>query len=70
MTDEEIRQLAHKYYRPKDRINDNWNPIYIDECKKINRRVIEKSLIEKYNVSRKINSKIKKSTLFPGMGKT
>lgn len=68
MTGEEIRQLARKHHNPKDRINDTWHPVYIDECRIINREAIEKSLMEKYE-PRKINTKAKRSTLFPGMGK-
>tara|TARA_R100000664_G_C2743501_1_gene131684 strand:+ start:662 stop:886 length:225 start_codon:yes stop_codon:yes gene_type:complete len=69
MTGEEIRQLARKHHNPKDRINDTWHPVYIDECRIINREAIEKSLMNKYNVSREINKKAKGSTLFAGMGK-
>ena len=52
MTGEEIRQLARKHHNPKDRINDTWHPVYIDECRIINREAIEQSLMNKYNVSR------------------
>ena len=69
MTGEEIRQLARKHHNPKDRINDTWHPVYIDECRIINREAIEQSLMNKYNVSGKINKKAKGSTLYPGMGK-
>ena len=69
MTGEEIRQMARKYHNPKDRINDTWHPVYIDECRIINREAIEKSLMDKYNVSGKINKETKRSTLFAGMGK-
>ena len=69
MTGDEIRQLAQKYHNPTDRINERWNPIYIAECRKINRKAIEKSLNEKYNVSRKANKEVKRSKLFAGMGK-
>jgi len=68
MTGEEIRQFARKHHDPKDRINDSWHPVYIDECRLINREAIEDSLNEKYNVSGKINKTIKKSTLYVGMG--
>ena len=68
MTGEEIRQLAHKNHNPKDRISDSWHPVYIDECRKINRKAIEKSLMEKY-APRKINTEAKGSVLFAGMGK-
>ena len=69
MRGEEIRQLARKHHNPKDRINDTWHPVYIDECRIINREAIEQSLMNKYNVSGKINKKAKGSTLYPGMGK-
>jgi len=69
MTGEEIRQLAQKYHNPKDRINERWHPVYQDECRKINRKAIEKSLSEKYNVSGKVNKEVKKSKLFAHMGK-
>ena len=69
MTGEEIRQLAHKNHNPKDRISDSWHPIYQDECRKINRKAIEKSLMDKYNVSGKVNKEVKRSKLFAGMGK-
>tara|TARA_Y100001970_G_C14135467_1_gene804013 strand:- start:770 stop:994 length:225 start_codon:yes stop_codon:yes gene_type:complete len=69
MTGEEIRQFARKHHNPKDRINDSWHPVYIDECRLINREAIEKSLNEKYNASGEINKKAKRSTLFAGMGK-
>lgn len=69
MTGEEIRQLARKHHNPKDRINDTWHPVYIDECRIINREAIEQSLMNKYNVSGKINKKAKGSTLYPGMAK-
>ena len=69
MTGEEIRQLARKHHNPKDRINDTWHPVYIDECRIINREAIEKSLMDKYNVSGKINKETERSTLFAGMGK-
>ena len=69
MTGEEIRQMARKYHNPQDRINDAWHPVYIDECRIINREAIERSLMKKYNVSGKINKETKRSTLFAGMGK-
>ena len=69
MTGEEIRQLARKHHNPKDRINDTWHPVYIDECRIINREAIEQSLMNKYNVSGKINKKAKGSTLYHGMAK-
>ena len=68
MTGEEIRQLAQKYHNPKDRISESWHPIYQDECRKINRKAIEKSLMEKY-VSGKVNKEVKRSKLFAHMGK-
>ena len=70
MTSDEIRQLAHKYHNPNDRINERWHPVYQEECKKINRKAIEKSLMNKYNVSGEVNRKAQGSTLFAGMGKT
>jgi len=70
MTGEEIRQMAQKHHNPKDRISDSWHPIYQDECRKINRKAIEKSLMNKYNVSGKVNKEVKTSTLFARMGKT
>tara|TARA_R110002020_G_scaffold70613_3_gene183231 strand:- start:1439 stop:1663 length:225 start_codon:yes stop_codon:yes gene_type:complete len=69
MTGEEIRQMAQKYHNPKDRISESWHPVYQDECRKINRKAIEDSLMEKYNVSGKVNKEVKKSKLFPGMAK-
>ena len=68
MTGEEIRQMARKNHDPKDMISDSWHPVYIDECRKINRKAIEKSLMEKY-APRKINTEAKGSVLFAGMGK-
>ena len=68
MTGEEIRQMARKHHDPQDRINEVWHPVYIDECRKINRQAIEKSLMEKY-APRKINTEAKGSVLFAGMGK-
>ena len=70
MTGEEIRQLARKYHKPTDRVNERWHPVYQDECRMINRKEIEKSLMNKYNVSGKVNRKAQGSTLFAGMGKT
>ena len=70
MTGEEIRQLAHKYHNPGEHVKKDWNPIYQDECRKINRKAIEKSLMNKYNVSGKVNKKATTSTMFAGMGKT
>ena len=67
MTGEEIRQLARKYHKPTDRVNDRWHPVYQDECRKINRKEIEKSLMNKY--AGKGNRKAQGNTLFAGMGK-
>ena len=69
VTPSEIRQMAHKNHNPKDRINASWHPVYIDECRKINRKAIEESLMNKYNVSGKVNKEVKRSVLFSGMGK-
>ena len=69
MTGEEIKQLARKYHNPNDRINERWHPVYQEECRKINRKAIEKSLMDKYNVSGKVNKEVKRSKLFAGMGK-
>ena len=69
MTGEEIRQMAREHHDPQDRISETWHPVYQDECRKINRKAIEKSLMEKYNVSGKINTEAKRSVLFSGMGK-
>tara|TARA_R110002167_G_scaffold139447_1_gene327035 strand:- start:604 stop:828 length:225 start_codon:yes stop_codon:yes gene_type:complete len=69
MTGEEIRQMAQKHHNPKDRINEGWHPVYQDECRKINRKAIEDSLSEKYNVSGKVNKEVKRSVLFAHMGK-
>jgi len=70
MTSEEIRQLAQKYHTPGEYVKKDWHPVYQEECKKINRKAIEKSLMNKYNVSGKINKEVKRSVLFAGMGKT
>tara|TARA_R110000824_G_scaffold21748_11_gene80797 strand:- start:4130 stop:4342 length:213 start_codon:yes stop_codon:yes gene_type:complete len=69
MTTQQIKELAQKYHTPGDRVSERWNPIYQEECRKINRKVIEESLMKKYNVSGKINKKTQGSTLFVGMGK-
>ena len=69
MDSKEIRELARKYHTPGDRVNERWNPICQEECRKINRKLIEDSLMNKYNVSGKINKKARGSTLFPAMGK-
>jgi len=69
MTGEEIRQLAQKYHTPGDHIKNDWHSVYQDECKKINRKAIEKSLMNKYNASGKVNKEVKRSVLFAGMGK-
>ena len=69
MTGEEIRQLAQKHHNPKDRISESWHPVYQDECRKINLKAIEDSLMDKYNVSGKVNKEVKRSVLFAHMGK-
>ena len=69
MTGEEIRQLAQKHHNPKDRISESWHPVYQDECRKINRKAIEDSLMDKYNVSVKVNKEVKRIVLFAHMGK-
>ena len=70
MTTEEIRQLAHKYHTPGEKVNERWHPLYIEECNKINRKEIENNLMQKYNASGKVNKETKRSVLFAGMGKT
>ena len=70
MTPDQIRAMAQKYHTPGDRVNERWNPIYQEECKKINRKLVEESLMKKYNVFGKINKKATRGTMFPGMGKT
>ena len=70
MTANEIKELAQKYHTPGDRVNERWNPIYQEECRKINRKLIEESLMNKYNVFGEVNKKARGSTLFASMGKT
>ena len=57
MTAKEIKQLAHKYHTPGDPIKKQWDPVYQEECSKINRKVMEENLMQKYNVSGKVNKK-------------
>jgi len=58
MTTEEIKQLAQKYHTPGEHVKKDWHPSYIKECEKINRKVMEENLMQKYNVSGKINKKV------------
>ena len=67
MTSEEIIQLAQKYHAPGEHIKKDWHPVYIKECEKINRKSLEEEIMKKY-APRKINTEVKKSTLFVGMG--
>ena len=70
MTPNEIKELAQKYHTPGDRVNERWNPLYQEECRKINRNLIEGSLMNKYNVFGEVNKEVKRSVLFARMGKT
>ena len=63
MTTEEIKALANKYHTPGAVIRDDWHPAYKKECEKINRKKIEENLMNKYNVSGKINKKVTISSL-------
>ena len=67
MTDKELRDLAKKYHTPGDFIKKDWNPIYKGECEKINRKSLEEEIMKKY-APRKINTEVKRSTLFVDMG--
>ena len=49
MTTEEITQLAQKFHTPGEIIKKNWHPTYIKECEKINRKELEKKLMNKYS---------------------
>jgi hypothetical protein len=48
MTAEEIKQLAQKFHTPGDPIKKKWNPEYIKECEKINRKHLEAEIMKKY----------------------
>lgn len=57
MTDEEIRLLAQKYHTPGEHIKKDWNPVYQEECKKINRKHLEKEISKKYERGKRIIEK-------------
>ena len=63
MTSEEIKALAQKYHTPGSIIRDDWHPEYKKECSRINRKVMEENLMNKYNVSGKAYKKTRVSFL-------
>ena len=66
---EEINKLAQKYHTPGEKINERWNSIYQAECIRINRKHLEGEIIKKYDVLRKVNKEVKRSTLLTQVAK-